>query len=659
MQNDIYVSVTIDVENPQTPLFEKRFLDNRIWSNGYGIEKIIEILDKYRTKGTFFTNVYEYPIWGKGEIERIVKYIHENGHDVELHTHPIWIDEKRRENMFQFPLSEQESIIRWGADFIDKHTGRKPVCHRAGAYGFNINTLNACRENKIEVDSSNFYGHPNCRCILTKNEPLSKYGIMEMPVTFFTSGQNIVKTDIDWMSVQQFQMLIEKAKEVSKPTFINLFLHSYSLTKTDDNFLSFKPDHDTIDKLEQCLKILQSDTRCTVKTLSDCANTVASTKNTLSKTDIHNNFKIKENTKEIVFVKTNPQLRIFKEALALKKIGRYKLTLLATRYDKTLFKDVFDNIIPFKDKAELVQIVKGMKPYIFHAHATPNTIPAIVIENTRVPVVYDPYDFAGLRYGGIQALQEEERVAERFCLENANGIVNKFSDEALEYYRSCGYSISAPVLHYEDYCAEEFTVPLATKPQIPREWNIVNVGAIAPANLPRERYGHQQFHNLARLLGDHCVHLHIYPNPYQYGSDFFKCYEQLAEEVSCFKWHVPVHPFSLSPEICKYHWGTFILAEPVRNNKQSNLGIGNKIASYLEAGLPILTTDWNGYVAKFVNEMGIGISIENWSQIHLLQGFLNDGYHKVYNNLDEVRRFYSISNNKDRIATFYRDVCSN
>lgn len=267
----INIAVTIDVENPQTPLFEKKFSDNRIWSEGYGIEKIIEILDKYGVKGSFFTNVYEYPIWGKSEMERIVKFIHDKGHDVELHTHPIWIDEKRRENMFQFPLREQESIIQWGADFIEKCTGRRPICHRAGAYGFDSNTLKACRKNGILADSSNFYGHPNCRSILTKNEIINTNEVIELPVTCFArNGQN-QKTDLDWMREDEFHQFFEYVKSEPRLNFINLFFHSYSLTRSENNFHTFSPFHENIAKLEHILTRLCENENYDVLALNDIA----------------------------------------------------------------------------------------------------------------------------------------------------------------------------------------------------------------------------------------------------------------------------------------------------------------------------------------------------------------------------------------------------
>ena len=67
------VNITIDVENPQTPLFGNKFSDNRIWSDGNGIEKIISIFNKFNLKASFFVNVFEYKIWGINEIKKIIE----------------------------------------------------------------------------------------------------------------------------------------------------------------------------------------------------------------------------------------------------------------------------------------------------------------------------------------------------------------------------------------------------------------------------------------------------------------------------------------------------------------------------------------------------------------------------------------------------------
>jgi peptidoglycan/xylan/chitin deacetylase (PgdA/CDA1 family) len=266
------ISITIDVENPQTPLFLKKFKDNRIWSSGWGIQKIIEVLDRNDVKGDFFTNVYEYIIWGRKEMRGIVQTIHNAGHTVQLHTHPIWIDRKRRENMNQFSLEEQRSIIDWGLNFIRTCINKRPLCHRAGAYGFDNNTLIACKDLGIKVDTSYFHGHASYQLIFPENIITEWNGVIEMPVTFIRNNNGrIIKTDIDWMSLDQFDSFLDMAYNHKEMRFVNLFLHSYSLTKTKDGFVSYLPDADKVKKFENIIMRIKDDYRYRFRPLYEAA----------------------------------------------------------------------------------------------------------------------------------------------------------------------------------------------------------------------------------------------------------------------------------------------------------------------------------------------------------------------------------------------------
>lgn len=267
----VIVSLTVDTENPQTPLYEKRFSDNRLLAGGHAVQRIMDICRTHGATGSFFTNVYEYPVWGRGEMARLCRLISEAGHHVELHTHPIWIDEKRREHMFQYPLAEQTAIVAWGADFIAQATGRRPVCHRAGAYGFNRDTLTACRAAGLAVDSSDFRGHPNCQISVTVNRVVRAEGLIEAPVTFFRRGDQAVKTDLDWMSDQEFWAFYQQVKQDPELNFINLFLHSYSLLAHSPDFAQWRPNPEKASRLDGLLARLASDPDCTLMPLAGLA----------------------------------------------------------------------------------------------------------------------------------------------------------------------------------------------------------------------------------------------------------------------------------------------------------------------------------------------------------------------------------------------------
>lgn len=248
------IVITVDTENPQTPLYQKKYSDNRFWANGWGLEKIVEIFSKYNVPAVFFVNVYEYVVWGRNEMKKVLRFLSDNGHDVQLHTHPIWIDDKRREFMFQFSLDEQKNIIRWGKHFIEDTIGKQVTAHRAGGYGVNEDTFMALREENIFFDYSIFSGNKNCRLIADNDTICNKYGIHEIPVESFFFDNKITKLDLDWMSPEQVEKII-KGKHI-KNEYANFMLHSYSFQSPIDYFKNMTPDSSKVTKLKDVIRIL-------------------------------------------------------------------------------------------------------------------------------------------------------------------------------------------------------------------------------------------------------------------------------------------------------------------------------------------------------------------------------------------------------------------
>jgi len=58
------------------------------------------------------------------------------------------------------------------------------LTHRAGHYSANLNTIKALKENDILIDSSYYYGHPNCKLKHgVVNQPFDILGVTELPVS--------------------------------------------------------------------------------------------------------------------------------------------------------------------------------------------------------------------------------------------------------------------------------------------------------------------------------------------------------------------------------------------------------------------------------------------------------------------------------------------
>ena len=245
------VIITIDTETPQPQLLSGRCTANRMRGEEpdrlFGTPLIMDLLEARGLRGSFFVNVYEYKRFGEETIASICAEITDRGHDVELHTHPVWYGDPSRESMWEYSLDEQTEIVRHGMERIEAWTGVPPVAHRAGAYSADRNTLRALTRNGIPVDASAFFGHPNCRIPGVRNRITPVESIIEVPVTGFfrchgfrlgplwiPRSRTFIKTDVDWASPTELERFIEEAR-VKDLRVMTLFLHSYTLMELDDD----------------------------------------------------------------------------------------------------------------------------------------------------------------------------------------------------------------------------------------------------------------------------------------------------------------------------------------------------------------------------------------------------------------------------------------
>lgn len=233
--NKIYINISIDTENMNTLFYNNKYPSSILEK---GTQQIVSILNKYKVSATFFLSIFEHYNISNSEMKRVVELIKK--FEVGLHTHPLWID---KENMHSHTLEEQISLIKKGVSLFKLYGLKKPIVHRAGAYGLDENTLKALENNHIFIDSSMFYAHENCKEFWSKNQIVKKEAMIEFPVTIFRRkmfdknknliADKLVKTDINRMFFDEFVNYIQFCKK-SNLKYINLFMHSYSLLNFKD-----------------------------------------------------------------------------------------------------------------------------------------------------------------------------------------------------------------------------------------------------------------------------------------------------------------------------------------------------------------------------------------------------------------------------------------
>ncbi len=260
-----YVFFTCDVEstsygNPEKDIWGKR------GSEYWGITRIMDILDKYSIKGTFFVNIYEAKKFGDDTLKKACQEIDGRGHDVELHTHPRYAFLKI-DDMQDADLATQIEIIKYGKTLIYSWIGKNPVAHRAGAYAANENTLKACAENEIFIDSSRNYAYAKYQGLVSKpdtlnafeltNAPNGKNPFIEIPVTVyyqfkFGTFSEARILDLESTSLLEFRKIFQEAVRSRVGTIV-IISHSFSFSRYNP-----ASARKIAEKMDQLMKLIKS-----------------------------------------------------------------------------------------------------------------------------------------------------------------------------------------------------------------------------------------------------------------------------------------------------------------------------------------------------------------------------------------------------------------
>lgn len=224
--------------------FEKILRGHKDGKN-YGSPLISKMLQSHAISANFFLSVLESISFGDENYKRHARQLMHQGHEVDLHTHPIYLDETRR-FMHQYSYVEQKDIVKSGVEKLIYYTGKPKsnIIHRAGSYSANIDTYKALSTLGIFNDSS-YYEAPACKVWNgTKNNTFHIEGVQVFPVTcvpfqvrkksipipFF---KKLLKLDINQQSVSKIIKVLSNPPNID---YVMIFLHSFS-------FLNFTPDY--------------------------------------------------------------------------------------------------------------------------------------------------------------------------------------------------------------------------------------------------------------------------------------------------------------------------------------------------------------------------------------------------------------------------------
>jgi len=397
--------------------------------------------------------------------------------------------------------------------------------------------------------------------------------------------------------------------------------------------------------------------------------------------------------KQIVFFcATAPYIMVYKMAKEFQRRGFETVLITISQRDvwnQKFYGEAFDKIICsnfriFKPNPKnLVNMIKRfpylikslyqmrkLRPYVIFDIARPNYIAAIFMKFFRkYPIIYFPADISSHLHADLKsALKAGKKLyeikAERYCFENADGVLHKGPPEAL-YHLKRKNMLGSPLmmtkrtLCFDPYCSDEFIVPINKNKLSKKDGclHLVYVGSFYNGKQDVDLY----IEFFKRLIKQK-VHIHLYAKTHHLSKQ--EDTKNISPIIDGFKKNKYFHVDLAFPpkeriyEISKYDFGFFI--EPLRpEGVEHTFATGNKVATYFEAGIPFV------YSAsyKFINdllrryELDLPIDSTDISLFDTLKRKLKKlNYPKIEKKIVNTRKDFNMTQHFPRLERFIEEV---
>jgi SAM-dependent methyltransferase len=210
-----------------------------------------------------FTEEYEY-----GQpIRDAAKLIHDQGHDLQLHAHPVFVPDSFWEarGAEGFALLDRATALQANALFEDlsrqyyEITGKLPLAFRGGGYRYNANILGALTNNGVRLDSS---------YIATRNNQPFPLGLMsqfrwangpyELPVsTIPFDGEQLQEFNFNSKAFPDAQRMLDYLDafyaKMGDDAVATLVMHSWSLSEQQEDRIFGPPAGELVERFDQFL----------------------------------------------------------------------------------------------------------------------------------------------------------------------------------------------------------------------------------------------------------------------------------------------------------------------------------------------------------------------------------------------------------------------
>jgi hypothetical protein len=201
-----------------------------------------KLLRSHGLKGVFFIEALHALVFGYSALLDLIGQLYELGQDVQLHLHTEWlpwikddpVGGARGINIADFSLDQQVTLLRLGADIMQRAGVRRLCAYRAGNFGANNDTLIALRQVGLRFDSSYnaaLLGSNRCQIRLPNLlvDRAEIESVQELPVTVFRDyGSHLRPAQICAISSGEIDFILDRA-EASGCRQLVFVCHSFEL----------------------------------------------------------------------------------------------------------------------------------------------------------------------------------------------------------------------------------------------------------------------------------------------------------------------------------------------------------------------------------------------------------------------------------------------
>jgi len=372
---------------------------------------------------------------------------------------------------------------------------------------------------------------------------------------------------------------------------------------------------------------------------------------------------MQDDRKDILIIAMSPRVELAKMADTLKRTDKYRVWLLCAESTANIvdgfYKQHFHKIIGFSHLIELIHLLLSVHPDLIIARQKCH-IAALAIIFGNSPVIYHMYDVVNFWYSKehIVPLVAE---GDQFSLMNADGILYKDSPDVIDKYLGPKFNISIPVVNFPPYCWEQYFAPEDTPKlsQGKKELHIVYTGQVQPTNTDVKIDRPIHFLNIAKVLTEQRLHFHIYYSPHLGRSDeYYKEYFELGEKNEYFHFHSGIGYKRLIHEIANYDYGWSV--HDFRGTINSPLyiqnAIGNRIFTYMEAGLPSIVSSNLEYTCQFILKHGIGFIVDPYDLSNISEILKNTDLAESRKRVFKARQELTLSRHVHELDNFLNTV---